>query len=296
MKSIESNKLRFAYTSVFALFSLYAFLRLWPITEAVYRSFTNFNLFKTDSSFIGFDNYVKLFTRDRSFLNALRNTLVFAFSTASVSLVLAFCIALMLTRRKLYGAGLFQALLFLPVVISVVPSAIIWKWIYDPQYGILNFIITRLGGTPVGWLVDAKYSMLSVVIFVVWKWLGYYMVIFIVGLANIPRDYIQAAVIDGAGRGRLLTGIIIPLTAPILLFAGVMATIRGFTAFSEIYVMTVGSQGAPGNTMRVIAFDIYERAFLYGKIGEANAEALVLFVILGLFTLLQVKVRNRSGV
>ena len=277
---------------MFALFSLYALLRLWPITEAIYQSFTNVNLFKTDWSFVGFDNYVKLFTRDRNFFTALRNTLVFAFSTASISLVLAFFIALVFYQYKLFGSGLLQALLFLPVVVSVVPSAVIWKWIYDPQYGILNFIISSFGGTPVGWLVDSKYSMLSVVIFVVWKWLGYYMVIFIVGLANIPKECTEAAVIDGAGRFQLLTRIILPLTAPILLFAAVMAAIRSFTAFSEIYVMTVGSQGAPGNTMRVLAFDIYERAFLYGKIGEANAEALVLFVILGLFTLLQVKMRN----
>lgn len=292
MKSLESSKLRFAYTSILILFAVYAFLRLWPIAQAFFQSFTNTDLFKLETSFVGLDNYVKLFTRDRNFMTALTNTLVFAFSTAAISLVLAFSIALLMSRRKLFGTGIYQSLLFLPVVVSVVPSAIIWKWIYDPQYGILNFVLRFFGASPIGWLVDADYSMMSVVIFVIWKWLGYYMVIFIVGLANIPEDYLEAATIDGASRPQLLGRIIIPLMGPIILFASVMATIKGFTIFSEVYVMTVGSQGAPGNMVRVLAFDIYERALLYGRIGEANAEALVLFLILAVFTLAQVRINR----
>jgi multiple sugar transport system permease protein len=234
-----------------------------------------------------------MFTTDTDFIIAFTNTIKFAVFTAVFALLLAFFVSFLMNRTNLAGKALIQSLFFVPVVISVVPSAIIWKWIYDPQFGVLNYIIDFIGIQPIGWLVDKNYSMMSVIIYVVWKWMGYYMIIFLVGFSNIPDDYIQAARIDGATGFQVLWRIILPLLAPIIYFASVMATIKGFTIFSEVYVMTSGSQGAPGNMVKVLTYDIYERGFFFGKIGEANAEAVVLFVLLLVLTIIQMQINKR---
>lgn len=302
MRTLEYQKKVFAYSTIIPLFSIYAFLRLFPIIWAFILSLSNKNLFKRESQFIGIKNYVDLLSGDPDFVIALTNTLLFALFTVLISLALAFTVAYLLNRhsfgKTIQKKGsvakiLIQSLIFVPVVISVVPTAIIWKWIYDPQFGILNFIVRFFGGSTIGWLVDKRFSMLSIIIYVVWKWMGYYMVIFLVGITNIPTTYFQAAQIDGASNFRILWNLILPLLAPIIYFATVMATVKGFTIFAEVFVMTSGSQGAPGNLVKVLTYDIYERGLLFGKIGSANAEAMILFILLVLFTLLQTKINKK---
>ncbi len=279
----DRSQRTFAYSALMPIFAIYLVLRCWPILQSFYLSFTNYSLTKRIRAFVGLDNYVHLLTKDRDFAISLRNTLAFALLTTVVVLALAFLLALVMHRHKIIGAGFLQTVFFLPVVISVVPCAIIWKWIYDPQYGILNFLLSKFGIASVGWLVDKRFSVYSISAFVIWKWVGYYMVMFWVGLKGIPAAYSEAASVDGANGRQVTRHILVPLLRPILLLALVMATINGFTIFSEIYVMTVGSQGAPGNVVKVLTYDIYERGFLYYRMGQANAESAILFlIILGL--------------
>jgi len=220
--------------------------------------------------------------------------MLFATLTTIAVLLLAFSITLAMDRRKIKSIGLLQSLFFLPVVVSVVPSAIIWKWMYDPQYGIFNYFLSFFGIGTIGWLVDRSYSMYSIILFVIWKWLGYFMVIFWVGLKGIPGVYIEAAKIDGASNWKLTRFVILPLLKPIIFFSLVMATIKGFTIFSEVYVMTVGSQAAPGNMVKTLTYDIYERAFLYFRAGQANAEAVILFLIVLGLTVIQGKLVRKG--
>lgn len=292
-RSYNKTQLKFAYAALLPVFAIFICLRVWPILQAFYFSFTDYQLVKRKFSFLGLQNYINLITIDKDFLLALKNTLLFAALTAILSLLLALIIALIMDRRRVPGVGFLQSLYFLPVVISVVPCAIIWKWIYDPQYGILNLIISAIGLKSVGWLVDSRFSIYSVIVFVVWKWLGYYMVIFWVGLKAIPNQYVEAAKIDGAGQLNIIRLIILPLLRPIILLSTVFATVKGFTIFSEVYVMTVGSQGAPGNMVKVLTYDIYERSFVFFKIGQANAEAVILFFLLLGFTLIQFILNRR---
>jgi multiple sugar transport system permease protein len=281
------TQVRFAYSALLPIFFLYIVLRCWPIVQAFYLSFTDYSLIKTKVNFLGIQNYINLLTNDRDFVQALQNTLLFAVLTTVVALFLAFSITIIMDRRKIKGIGFLQSLIFLPVIVSVVPSAIIWKWMYDPQAGIFNYILSLFHIGSIGWLVDKRFSMYSIIFFVIWKWLGYYMVIFWVGLKGIPKLYLEAARIDGANEWSMIRHIVIPLLKPIMLFSLIMATINGFTIFSEVFVMTVGSQGAPGNMVNVLAYDIYERAFFYFKAGQANAEALILFLIVLLLTIVQ---------
>lgn len=285
---------RFAFCALIPIFILYVILRLWPIAQSFYLSFTNYSLIKPSWSFVGLRNYIHLFTRDRDFAMSFTNTLLFAFLTTAIVLLLAFAVALAMDRRKVAGVRFLQTIYFLPVVLSVVPCAIIWKWMYDPQYGILNFLLSKFGVPAVGWLVDKRFSVYSIIAFVVWKWLGYYMIIFWVGLKSIPALYKEAASVDGASEGKIVRHIILPLLRPIVLLSLVMATVNGFTIFSEIYVMTVGSQGAPGNIVKVLTYDIYERGFLYSKMGEANAEATILFLIILALTIIEGKLIRKG--
>lgn len=286
MKGYNKTNVKFAYTALLPIFILYLILRCLPIIEAFFLSFTNYSIISPNFSFVGLQNYIKLFSSDRDFRNSLGNTISFVTLTTIVVILLALSITLLMNQRKIKNIELLQSFFFLPVVVSVVPSAIIWKWMYDPQYGFFNYMLSFFGLRSIGWLVDKDYSMYSIILFVIWKRLGYFMVIFWVGLKGIPKRYIEAAQIDGASNWQIIHSIILPLLKPIMFFSLVLATIQGFTVFSEIYVMTVGSQSAPGNVVKVLSYDIYERAFLFYKTSEANAEAVILFLIVLVLTLI----------
>jgi len=279
---------------ILPIFALYVALRIYPIIEAFYLSLTNYQIGIRKYHFVGLTNYITLLSNP-DFLVSLKNSLLFAGLTLVLTLFISLSIALIMSRVAMIGTGLIQTLIFLPVVVSVVPSAIIWNWIYDPQYGILNYVLSFVGISPVNWLFNKSTSLYAVIVFVVWRWIGYYMVIFWVGIKAIPETYMEAARIDGAGTWKITTSIILPLLRPIVLLASVLATINGFTIFSEVYVMTTGNQTAPGNTLSVLTFDIYQRGLVFYKIGEANAEAIYLFLILIGFTLAQFYMNRKQG-
>jgi len=296
MKSYnKKGQLNFIFFALFPILCLYLIFRWWPILQAFIMSFSNAKLITRNAplSFVGLKNYIDLL-KDKNFITALKNTFIFAGLTSILSLSLAFFITLIMDRRRIKGVDFLQTLFFLPVVISVVPSAIIWKWMYDPQYGIFNYILSIFGLKSVGWLTDARTAMFSIIIFTTWKWLGYYMVIFWVGIKGIPKIYFEAAEIDGANEWNILRSIIIPLLKPISLFAIVFATVRGFTIFTEVYVMSIGSQGAPGNIVKVLTYDIYERAFVYYDLAQPNAEGVILFLLLLFFTIMQLQFMRKG--
>lgn len=292
VNKLNRSQVQFALSMLLPIFALYAILRIYPIVQGFYLSLTDYRLGIRKHSFVGLANYVSLL-HDPQFMLSLTNTLLFAALTLLFTLSVALSIAVIMSERRIAGIGLLQTLFFLPVVVSVVPSAIIWKWIYDPQYGILNYVLSVFGMSPVNWLIDRRFSMYSIVVFVVWRWIGYYMVIFWVGLRAVPQTYIEAATIDGASEWRVIRSILLPLLRPIVLLATVLATINGFTIFSEVYVMTIGNQTVQGNVVTVLTYDLYQRGLVFYRIGEANAEAVYLFLILIGFTLAQFAM-NRS--
>lgn len=293
-KGYNKAHVKFAFTALLPIFGLYLILRGWPILVSFRLSFTNYSIVSPNFSFVGLQNYLNLLSNDQDFRISLINTMLFATLTTIVVLFLALSITLVMDFRKIKSISLLQSLFFLPVVVSVVPSAMIWKWMYDPQYGIFNYFLSFFGIGTIGWLVDKSYSMYSIILFVIWRRLGYFMVIFWVGLKGIPGVYIEAAKIDGASNWQITRSVIFPLLKPIMFFSLIIATIEGFTIFSEVYVMTVGSQAAPGNVVKVLAYDIYERAFLFFKTGQANAEAVILFLIVLGLTVIQGKLVRKG--
>lgn len=235
--------------------------------------------------FIALKNFQDLF-KDDLFILSLRNTTYFAIFVTIFSVLFAVLLASMLSNRSKFGA-LYETIYFLPVITPMVPVAVVWKWIYDPTYGLLNYVLSWFKIDPVGWLVFPNTAMIAIIIMSVWKIVGYNMIIFLVGIRDIPESYIEAARIDGASTWQVFWRIIMPLLRPIMLFVLVISTINSYNVFTQVFIMTSGPQGAPGNAVRTIVFDIYENGFRYFRTGYAAAEAVILFLIILTLTLLQ---------
>ncbi len=211
------------------------------------------------------------------------------------SILIALPLAVFLARKGRM-AVFYQTVYFLPVITPMVPMAIAWKWIYDYNYGLFNYALSIFGIPPVAWLTDPQIALWSLIIMSVWKVLGYNLILFLVGIRNIPETYIEAASLDGASAWQRFRYITLPLLKPILLYVLVTATINAFNVFTQVYVMTVGSQAAPGQAVRVLVFDIWQNGFQYLKMGYASAEAVMLtFIVLG-FTWIQFRLaRNQEA-
>ncbi len=268
-------------------------LRFMPIITTFVLSFFRWELIRPYRPFIGFENFIKL-TGDANFKEAIWNTTLFAVVVVSFSLVLSLLAALAL-EKKIWGGTVFETIYFLPYVIPLVPIALAWKWIYDPTNGILNYIIGLFGAAKQGWLINPNLALPSIMFMSIWQRIGYSMIIFIVGLKGIPREYFEAATIDGAGKWQAFKWVTLPLLLPIILYLSVTSTIEAFRVFTQVYVMTTGAQGAPAAWTRVLVMDIYQNAFRFFHIGYAAAESVILFLIILVVSLLQFGILGRRG-
>jgi multiple sugar transport system permease protein len=262
---------------------LLALFTYYPITQAVRLSFYKWEMI-SEPVYAGLQNYKDTFT-DFKFYNSLRVTLQYVLVSVPGTIVLALLTALLLNSRiKL--RNLFRSLIFFPAFTSLVAIGMIWKYMYSTDYGILNYCIELIGGQPVGWLSDPHVALWSLILVTVWHGLGWNMVIFLAGLQNIPEVYYEAAKIDGAGGAQRFWHITLPLLKPITLFAVVMAVIYAFRSFDFVYVTT---QGGPGVSTSLLMWYFYRQGFIMYRMGQATAIALVLFVVVLLVTLVQLR-------
>lgn len=296
MKRINQSRrkqLLFCLYVLLPTLALYSFLRFIPIGRTIILSFLKWNLLDAVKPFVGFNNYVKMF-QSQEFIGALKNTVFFVLFTVPVTVVLSLALAVGLNSKKVKIVPFYQTIYFIPVVTSMVPVAVVWKWIYDPSYGLLNFFLSFFGVEPRAWLIDPKSALSSIAVMSIWKVIGYYMVVFLVGIKSISPQYYEAAEIDGANGWERFIHITLPLLKPITLFVLVISSIRAFQVFTQVYVMTVGSQGAPGNVVRVLVYEIYENGFRFFKMGYASAEAMMLFAIVAVLTLIQFRIAKEK--
>jgi len=287
LRTIKYSKIIFCYTMLLPIFVLFMFLRIIPIAQTFWMSLFDWKLVGSDRPFLGLGNYFRLIFDDQ-FLLSLNNTFLYAGASVILCLLISLPIAVAL-NKKMKFTSFYQAIYFLPFITPLVPMAVAWKWIYDPQYGILNFLLSLVGKKPVGWLIYPEIAIWALILMNIWKNLGYNIVLLMVGLKNIPTMYYEAAFIDGASGWNTFRYITLPLLKPILLFVLVTSTINAFNVFTQIYVMTLGSQAAPGKAVRVLLFDIYENAFRYFRLGYACAEAVILTLIVIVFTAIEFK-------
>ena len=288
ISSLRRPRVAFALYVIIPIFAFFVIIRVFPILGTLFLGFFDWGLISPTKPFIGFKNYTALFN-DSLFIIALRNTGVLAFLSVIITMAGAFGLALILNRKKTIFADIYKLIYFVPFVISWVPLSVIWKWMYDPSYGVLNYVVGLVGIPPQGWLVNPKLSLYSVIILIVWRSVGFNTILFSVGLKNIPSEYLEAGRIDGAESIALFRYITLPLLKPIILYILIMTSIINFGIFSPVYILTVGSQGAPGNAVRVLVYDIYENAFRYHHMGYAAAESTILLILVVFLTLIEFK-------
>jgi multiple sugar transport system permease protein len=253
-----------------------------PILAALYFSFTNWNLLSTPK-WLGLTNYMNLFTNDPLFWTTLKNTAYYVVGTVPVGTGLALLLALAL-NQKIYGLAIFRTIYFLPVVSSVVAISVLWVWLYQADFGLINQFLRLFGITGIRWLSSPTWAMPAIIIMSIWHGLGYSIVIFIAGLQSIPHDYYEAARIDGANSWQQFRYITIPLISPVTFFVIILSLIGSFQVFEQAYVMT---QGGPVNATKTIVYYLYQNGFMYFHMGYASALAYILFVIIVVITLLQ---------
>ncbi|MEW6037179.1 MAG: sugar ABC transporter permease [Pseudomonadota bacterium] len=275
-----------------ALLAVFFFL---PAAAALGLSFTDFDIYALADirrlRFVGLDNYRRL-AGDAEFWMALRNTLYFVAVGGPLSVLVSLAAALLVNHRLTPLKGLFRSLLFLPVVTTLVAVAVVWRYLYQPRYGVLNYLLGGFGIGPVDWLGDPHWAMPAIILMAVWKNFGFNMIVFVAGLQSIPESLYEAASIDGAGARQRFFRITLPLLAPSFLFVAVITMIGHFQLFAEPYVMT---QGGPAGSTLSLALLMYQQGFRWWNLGYASAIALVLFGLVLSLTVLAAGLRRRSG-
>jgi multiple sugar transport system permease protein len=229
----------------------------------------------------------------RLFRTSLKNTLIFAFAVLPLNLVITLPLATLIESVRGQSKTFFRAVYFLPVVTASVGVAMMWGWLYDPQAGLFNALISQVGGRPIAWLSDPRAEFLgvsvgmwAVVAAYLWADFGYNLVIFIAALQAIPSEFREAALVDGANAWQVFSRVTVPLMRPTILFVCVMTMLSSFQVFDIIQVMT---DGGPNNQTRVLVLDIYQNAFRYQRMGWASAIAFVLVVIVMIVTIAQMR-------
>ena len=251
-----------------------------PISCSFALSFTNWDLLG-EITFAGLDNYKSVFF-EKEFLQILINTVVYAISTTIFAVVIPLVIASVL-NTKIRGSEIYKTLYFLPFITPSVVIAIVWGWIFDPNIGLANAILQK----NFLWLFDTALAMPVLIFVSVWKLIGYNIILYLTGFAQIDNSIFEASKIDGASTGRTFFNITLPLLKPTTYFVFLVTAISSFQVFDLIYVMT---EGGPSNSTNVIVYSIYKYAFEYFDIGKSCALAYVLFVIILVLAILQKKV------
>lgn len=285
--SIKSKHGRSAAVFILPSFlPLVAFLIL-PMLAAVTLSFAEWDLL-TPPSWIGIQNYVELMG-SAVFWQTLKNSLVFIVGYLPIVYITGLSAALAL-NKKFRGSSFLRAVYFLPVITSWVIVSLLWKWILNPEGGVVNSLLAQIGIQGPGWWTSTTWAMPTVIIASAWKDLGYVMLILLAGLQSIPPEYQEAAAIDGASKTQILRLITLPLLTPATFFVIVISLINNFQVFDQIYLMT---DGGPEGSTSVLVQQIVKNSFDYGRMGYASAMSMVLFAIILSITLIQLRLQKR---
>lgn len=260
----------------------FALFILFPVIASFFMSFTEWNGFG-DIKFIGFDNFIRLWSDD-TFLISFLNSLIMTFVSVPLTLMLAILVAVAL-NKGIKGLKVFRTAIFLPHITATIAVAVIWQLLFNPSMGPINGFLRGIGiDQPPGWLASAEWALVSVIIVQIWHSIGYYMVLYLAGLQGIPNDLYEAAEIDGAGKVSQFWKITVPMLSPVIFFTAIIGIINSFKVFDLVFVLT---QGGPGRSTHVLVYDIYNTAFQRYEYGYASAMAYILFLVILIITIIQ---------
>ncbi|MCL4543030.1 MAG: sugar ABC transporter permease [Chloroflexi bacterium] len=278
------------FVSPALLFFLVFFLG--PLCFAVYVSLHDWDMLSpiTSMPFVGLDQYQELLTADPLFKKTLVNSFAFALGNLVFLPPLSLAVALLL-NSGVHWLSLWRTIFFTPVVTSAVAVAIIWAYIFDPTYGPLNALLVNLHLPPQSFLSSETEAMPCIILVSVWQSLGYYAIIYLAGLQGIAQEHLDAARVDGASRSQTFRYITLPLLNPTTLFVLVIITINALQVFTPVFIMT---NGGPVDSTRVVVLNVYDTAFTFLHMGKASAMAMILFAIIFVFSLGEVKLMERG--
>lgn len=289
----ENNRSAWLFLApALVLIGIFFFL---PVFASLLLSLTDFDIYaiadSANARFIGLRNYTGLLDND-VFWVAVKNTFYFALIGGPLTVAVSLGAALLVNARLTPLKSLFRTIFFVPFVTTLVAVAIVWRYLYHPQYGFFNYMLSWFGIDPLQWLGDPQLAMPAIILMAVWKNFGYNMLIFIAGLQNIPAELYEAAHLDGAGPFRRFRHVTLPMLGPTFLFVGVITMIGYFQLFAEPYVMTAGGPLRATTSMVLL---MYEEGFRWWRMGIAASVAVFLFVIILAWTLLQFRLQKESA-
>jgi multiple sugar transport system permease protein len=276
-----------------AVLGLLAFVVL-PVLFSLILSFTNWDG-SASISFVGFDNFVKLF-EDEVYLKAMRTTAIYALIAVPLTVAASIVVAALLDQR-IAGRNVYRTIFFIPSITMPIAIAVVWKWLYNSSTGLINFLLGMVGIDGPSWLTDPNVILWSVIIISVWAGIGSNMVILLAGLQGISESYYEAAKIDGASVIRRFLNITVPMLTPTIFFVTVTSFISSFQVFDLVYIFASSSSSGGGGVLleatRTAVYSIYQNGFQFFKIGYASAQAWVLFLVILLITLVQLRLQKR---
>jgi multiple sugar transport system permease protein len=286
-KKFIGSEAFYGYLFVSPMVIGFLLVMLFPLVYSIYMSLTDWQLLG-DPNFIGSENYQRL-VNDPDFWVVLKNTLIFAAGLVPINILMALLLALLL-QKNLPGIGFFRTAIFIPVMTSIVVWSIIWKYMFGTEEGFINQILAVIGIDGPAWLYDPDLAMGAVIVVSALKNVGLNMVLFLAALQQVDKNLYEASYLDGANRLKQFTNVTLPMITPTVFLTLILTVIGSMKVFGQIYVMT---NGGPGNTTKVLVYYIWENAFKLFDFGYASAIALVLFVIILFFTIIQWSARKR---
>lgn len=285
---IKKNRWHYAYLFISPVLVFFGLFRVYPSIQTLVFSFFNINIITKTYKWIGLKNF-SLLLQETDFIQAIANTFIYTFFIVVFSVLIGIVLASMFSSKMKF-ANIFKAVYFFPFITATVAAAVVWSYLYDPKFGLFNIILKLLGLPMRHWLTSSKEALGSIIIFSIWKYLGYNMIIFIAGLQNIPDAFYEAATIDGAGPLAKFFHITIPLLAPTIVFVVIYNTILALKVFDQVFVLTAGG---PAGSSTVVVLELYEMAFLHYRFGYAASMAFVLFIFIMIITVVQYMVSRR---
>ena len=248
---------------------------LYPIVKTVYMSFFREDLSTVEPIYIGLDNF-KMMLEDEVFRKAFMNNLWFAIGTVPTSVLLGLLLAI-LVNRTMKGNGLARTFFFYPVIIPMVTAAFIWLFFYTPDYGLINQLLKIFGAGELNLLGNSSTALIAIMVMVIWKEAGFFMIFYLAALQNIPKELIEASYIDGASKWVQFRRIVFPLLMPTTLFSFIIAMTNAFKTVDQLVVMT---QGGPNNASNLLLYYIYESTFRFMDYGKASTVTVIVLVVM----------------
>ena len=288
-KSLTRRKTLVAYSFILPNLLGFFIFTFVPIVFSLLLSFCEWNS-GGEIKFIGLDNFIRMFSKGNSFWIALKNTIYYTVVTVPVTLALALFLAILM-NKPLKGRVFFRSVLFFPYVASLVAIAVVWMALFNPDRGPVNSILMAIGiENPPRWAASTTWAMPTIIGLTVWKGMGYYMIVYLAALQGVSRDLYEAASLDGATRWQQFVNITWPCVTPTTFYILMMLIVATFKSYDIMYITT---QGGPGEATKVLAYHIYNTAFVSSQFGYASAIAMILLAMIVVITLIQFKFEKR---